>query len=256
MELQGATVVVTGATGGLGRAICRRLAGDGARLVAVGRDRDALAQLADRHGARTLVADLRRPADVEAVAAAAVDADATVLAAGVGGERGLDTATTAQVDELVDVNLRSAMVISLAVARARAEDGLTGRLVLLGSMSGRITTPDTRVYNATKFGLRGFSLALRQDVAPTGLRVTLIEPGFVREAGMFADSGVDLPRAARTVSPDDVADGVVRAVRSGPALISVAPVEHRAAAVVAAAAPRVAERLQRAVVDPDRTTKR
>ncbi len=59
-----------------------------------------------------------------------------------------------------------------------------------------MAAPASSIYSATKFGLRGFALGLRQDLAPHGVGVSVIAPGFIREAGMFAEAGVKLPPAS------------------------------------------------------------
>lgn len=64
------------------------------------------------------------------------------------------------------------------------------------SVSGKVAAPGTSIYSATKFGLRGFALGLREDLHGTGVGVTTIFPGFIRDAGMFADTKVTLPRGA------------------------------------------------------------
>ena len=93
-------------------------------------------------------------------------------------------------------------------ARARC-----GHLVFVSSLSGKARKPRCSIYNATKFGLRGFALGLRTDLAPQGIGVSLVSPGFMRDAGMFADSGAKPPPGLGTATPDQVAAAVVRAIR-------------------------------------------
>jgi short-subunit dehydrogenase len=101
------------------------------------------------------------------------------------------------------------------------------------------------MYNATKFGLRGFGSGLRQDLHGTGVGVSVVMPGFVSEAGMFADSGMELPRVARLVTPDQVAAGVVRAVVRDKGEVVVAPLEMRASARLGQLAPGLNAAVQR-----------
>jgi short-subunit dehydrogenase len=100
------------------------------------------------------------------------------------------------------------------------------------------------MYNATKFGLRGFALSLREDMVDTGVGVSIVEPGFIRVAGMFAASGTQLPSGVRTKSPEDVAAGVLRAIADDVAELFVAPVELRLAATLATVAPALSSRVQ------------
>jgi short-subunit dehydrogenase len=93
------------------------------------------------------------------------------------------------------------------------------------------------VYAATKFGLRGFGLALREDLAGKGVGVSVVLPGFIREAGMFAESGAKLPPYVGTKTPEDVARAVLKAIESNRAELDVAPLPLRAGTLLASVAP-------------------
>ncbi len=80
----------------------------------------------------------------------------------------------------------------------------SGQLVFICSLNGKAGTPRTSLYCATKFGLRGFALALRTDLLPKGVGVSLVSPGFIRNAGMFADVGAKPPPPLGTSSPEQV----------------------------------------------------
>jgi short-subunit dehydrogenase len=121
-----------------------------------------------------------------------------------------------------------------------------GHIVFISSIAGKVSTAQTPLYSATKFGLRGASLGLRKDLARHGVGVTTVFPGFIRDAGMFAETGVKLPAGVGTRSPTQVAEAVLHAVRDNPAEIVVAAAEQRLAAWVAGVSPgliEVAERL-------------
>ena len=105
--------------------------------------------------------------------------------------------------------------------------------MFISSISGKVAAPGTSMYSATKFGLRGFSLGLREDLHGTGVGVTTIFPGFIRDAGMFADTKVALPHGAGTRTPEQVADAVLRAIREDPAEITVAAFEQSLGAFLA-----------------------
>ena len=100
----------------------------------------------------------------------------------------------------------------------------SGHIVFMSSLAGKVGTPRRSVYSATKFGLRGFAQSLREDLRPSGVGVSAIFPGFVRDAGMFHDTGTKLPPGVGTVSPEAVADAVVRAIERNRGEIDVAPV--------------------------------
>lgn len=238
MEPAGASALVTGASGGLGRAISKGLAAAGADLVLSGRDEHRLGPIAAETGAGTIIADLG--GDLAELVAAAADVEVLVLNAAVDGGARIEDDTLDHADEVVRVNLTSAIALSTAFAQGRIRAGSPGHLVLIGSVAGLAASPLHRLYNASKFGLRGFGLALRQDLAPRGVGVTVVTPAYIRDAGMFADSGISLPWFVRTKSPQDVADAVLRAIRTNPAEIFVAAPELRLAAVVATVAPGLA----------------
>ena len=120
-----------------------------------------------------------------------------------------------------------------------------GHLVFIGSLSGKAATSGSSVYNATKFGLRGFAHGLRQDLHGTGVGVSIVLPGFVADAGMFAEAGAPQQRGVRTVPPGAVARGVLQAITRDRAEISVAPPELRLGATIGSIAPALAAAVQR-----------
>src|SRR5205807_5818820 len=110
-----------------------------------------------------------------------------------------------QIDRMLEVNLRA----PIAIARALAPGMVArrhGHLVMISSLAGKAATPASAIYSATKFGLRGFAHGIREDLRPHGVGVSVVLPGFIRGAGMFAEAGVELPRGVGTRTPQDVAD--------------------------------------------------
>ncbi|MBS1849087.1 MAG: SDR family NAD(P)-dependent oxidoreductase, partial [Actinobacteria bacterium] len=206
---------------------------------------DELDRLAERFGAQALVADLADRADLERIADACRDMDVLVANAGLGQDSPIGSVSTAEIDQVIDVNLRAPVVLATAFAQAHLDAHTTGQIVMMGSLSGLAASPETRLYNATKFGLRGYTLALRQDLEPHRIGVTHIAPGFIRDAGMFHNGGVELPKGTRTKAPGDVAAAVIKAITHNPAEIFVSPVELRVAATFATIAPRTSERIQK-----------
>ena len=245
MNLAGRTVLLTGATGGLGRAIARRLHREGASLVLTGRRVEVLESLAAETGARAVAVDLTDPPAVERLAADHADVDVLVANAGLPGSGHILSFSVEQIDRALAVNLRAPMVLARIIGARMVARG-EGHMVFISSLSGKAATPRTSVYAATKFGLRGFAAALRQDVRRSGVGVSAVFPGFVREAGMFADSGAKLPPGVGTSTPDEVADAVVRAVERNRGEIDVAPVPMRLGALFAGVAPEIAATVTRA----------
>ncbi|MFJ3875976.1 SDR family NAD(P)-dependent oxidoreductase [Streptomyces sp. NPDC090077] len=243
MKMSGSNVLLTGATGGIGSALAARLTAEGARLTVTGRREGPLKETADACGARTVVADLAVRPDVVRLAADCAGTDVLVANAALPASGDLLDYTEEQLDRALDVNLRAPVLLSRLLAARMAERG-RGHIVLVGSISGKAATRSTSLYNATKFGLRGFALALRQELRGTGVGVSLVQPGFVRDAGMFAATGATPPSGIRTVTPGQVADGVVRAVRRDLCEVNVAPLELRLLSAVAGQFPGFAERVQ------------
>jgi short-subunit dehydrogenase len=244
LDISGARVLLTGATGGIGQAIARALAQRGARLVLTGRRTEVLEPLAAEVGGEVKAVDLSDRAAVDRLAAESSDVDVLVANAALPGSGQLDEYSLEQIDRLLDVNLRAPIVLSKALAPAMVDRG-RGQLVYISSLAGKASNSSSSLYSATKFGLRGFSLGLREDLHGTGVGVTTVFPGFIRDAGMFADSGAKLPPGVGTKAPEDVARGVVKAIESDPPEIDVAPVALRAGAAFAGLAPGLAMKLSR-----------
>jgi short-subunit dehydrogenase len=210
MELRGSTVLLTGATGGIGHAIARRLHREGASLTLTGRRTDVLEPLAAELGARATAVDFR------------VD----------------------QIDKALEVNLRAPMVLSRVLGERMAVRG-RGHIVLISSLAGKSSQPQSSVYSATKFGLRGFGQGLRGDLGPRGVGVSVVFPGFIRDAGMFHESGTKLPWGVGTSTPDEVAAAVVRAITQDKGEVDVAPIGMRAGATFACVAPGLSAKVAR-----------
>ncbi len=244
MKLNGATVLLTGATGGLGHAIARRLHAEGASLVLTGRKVEVLAPLAAELGARSIVADLSAPDGIDQLLAEAGPVDVLVANAALPGVGLLTDTTVERIDTNLDVNLRAPIMLTRALLPQLTERR-RGHLVYIGSVSGIVASPGSTLYNATKFGLRGFAAALRQDLHGTGVGVSCVEPGFVRDAGMFVNSGMEVPAGTRTVSPEQVAAAVVKAITADRGEIVVAPPELRLGARLGSLFPALNATIQR-----------
>jgi uncharacterized protein len=232
-------VLLTGASGGIGAATARGLAARGATVTVCGRRVERLEALASEIGGRAIAADLAAPDGPERLVADAGDVDVLVHSAGLSQSGEITSLSPAEVDELLDVNLRAPIMLARLLAEPMAARG-SGHLAFVSSLQGKTAGPYSALYTATKFGLRGFSLALRLDMADHGVGVSCISPGFVRDAGMFAESGATLPPGVRTVSPDAVAAAIVLAIERNRAEVDAAPLPLRAGARVAGLTPVLA----------------
>ncbi len=244
MDLSGRTALLTGATGGLGRAIAKALAGRGASVLLSGRDGAALETLASElpgSGHRTLAADLAEEGAAERLAAKAGAVDVLLANAGLPGSGRMEDFSAAEVKRALRVNLEAPMLLAQALYPAMLERG-SGHLVFVASLAGKAPSPRSSIYNATKFGLRGFALGLRADLKPQGIGVSIVSPGFIREAGMFAESGATPPAGLGTSTPEAVASGAVRAIEADKIEVVVAPMQQRLAAHIGLISPSAAVR--------------
>jgi short-subunit dehydrogenase len=246
-DLVGREALVTGASSGLGPVIARRLHQEGVRLVLSARRRPELDALArELFGSRVVTADLSQRGEAERLAGEAGPVDILVAIAGVGASGPLINFDVAGLDQALDVNVRAPMVLSRlllpGMLRRRA-----GHVVLMASMAGMIPGPRSSVYSASKFALRGFGHSLRGELRGTGVGVSVITPSYVREVGVFADSGRSAP--GLTVSPNQVADACLRAIRQDRAEVTVAPFYARLGARVGLAAPALATQVRSRLTD-------
>jgi short-subunit dehydrogenase len=246
MQLPGSTVLLTGATGGLGRAIAEALAGRGASLILSARKAEALEQLVSElpgGGHISIPADLAEPGAATKLALDAGEFDILVANAGLRGAGALTDYSHDDIGRAIRVNLEAPIDMARAVMEAMAARG-SGQMVFIASLAGKAASPRSSLYNATKFGLRGFALGLRADMAPIGVGVSIVSPGFVRDAGMFAESGSKPPPGMGTTTPERVGEAVARAIEGNKLEIAVAPLPQRFGAHLAMASPAIGLRAQ------------
>ena len=224
-DLKGKLVLLTGASSGLGPYIARRLDREGCRFVLSARRQDELERVAvELREARVVSADLSQPGEAERLVAEAGPVDVLVANAGVPASGRLTDFEIDQIDRALDVNVRAPLVMARLLLPGMLERK-DGHIVLMASLAGKVPAPRSSVYNATKFGLRGFGHALAAELRRTGVGVSVVSPTFVDEAGMFAESGARVP--VRLTKPTQVADAVARSILRRKVEIVVAPFEQR-----------------------------
>jgi short-subunit dehydrogenase len=168
--------------------------------------------------------------------------DVLVANAGLPASGKLDDFSQGDIGRALRVNLESPVRMARELFPALVERG-EGHLVFVSSISGQASTPNASLYAATKFGLRGFALCLREDLRRTGVGVSVISPGAVRDAGMFADSGAKPPPALGTATPSQVAAAVISAIERNRGEITVAPLRQRALGKIGMVAPEISGRV-------------
>jgi short-subunit dehydrogenase len=249
VELEGKRLLISGASRGLGRAIAEELAGQGVRLVLSSRSQSDLDELArtlpggpERH--RVVVADLAEEGSAERAVREAGDLDGLVANAGLPGVGAIERVSPDELARTLRVNLEAPMLMARELIPSLLEKR-EGHLVFVASLNAKVATPRTAIYCATKFGIRGFALALREDLHPRGVGVSTVLPGFVRESGMFHDAGVSAPPGLGTTSPRKVAKAVVTAIRRDRSEVEPATLRLRIASGIAHRHPELAARIQR-----------
>jgi short-subunit dehydrogenase len=236
-ELHGSRALVTGAYGGLGRAIAKALKAHDCEVVVTGRRAEPLHHVAQEVGARAIVGDLSSRADLHRILDEAGQLDILVANAALPGTGLLPDWDENQIDRILEVNLADPIVMTRCLLPGFLQRR-KGHFVYVSSLSGKVGSRGAAMYSATKFGLRGFAGGLRCDLQGTAVGCSVIIPGFVRDAGMFADSGASLPFRVGTVSTKQVATAVTRAIATNRAEITVAPLVLRAGAALGGLVPR------------------
>jgi short-subunit dehydrogenase len=249
MELEGKRVLLSGATGGLGRAIAEQLAGRGAKLVISSRKEEELRELARSlpgggRAHKVVVADLAKEGSAEKLVTDAGEVDGLVANAGLPASGRLELFSQAEIGRAIRVNLEAPVRMTRELLPPLLEKG-EGHLVFVSSLNGQYATARSSLYSATKFGLRGFAFGLREDLYDKGIGVSIVSPGLVREAGLFAESGARAPVFLGTTTPAKVGKAVVQAVERNRSEVSVAPFRQRRLAKFAGSHPELAGRLTR-----------
>ncbi|MGE5506690.1 MAG: SDR family NAD(P)-dependent oxidoreductase [Actinomycetota bacterium] len=231
MQLDGAVALVTGAGSGIGRALAVELSVRGAVPILLGRNLAALEEtrslLASPAAGRVLALDLAdeqaRAGIARRVAELSDRLDLLVNNAGVVEAGPLDGQPEAAWRQMVEVNLLAPMSVTRALLPMLQASG-RGRVVNVGSMFGDIGFPFFAAYSATKFGLRGWSDALRREVADSGVTVTYCAPrgtrtaaadGFARYVDVFAMRLDPADLVARRIA-DGIASGARDIYPRGP----------------------------------------
>jgi NAD(P)-dependent dehydrogenase (short-subunit alcohol dehydrogenase family) len=179
------TWLITGSSRGLGRALAEAVLADGDQLVATARRPERLADLVDLHPDRvTAVAlDVTDRAQADAAVEAAVEVfgglDVVVNNAGYANVDSIEDFAEDDFREQIETNLWGVINVTRAALPVLREQG-SGHVIQISSVGGRDTAPGIAPYQTSKWGVEGFSGVLQKEVAPLGIKVTIIEPGGFR----------------------------------------------------------------------------
>ncbi|MBK7988399.1 MAG: SDR family NAD(P)-dependent oxidoreductase [Ignavibacteria bacterium] len=222
--LHGKTVVITGASSGIGEATAYEFAKHGARLVLVARRAERLAEIAELcrkdHNVEVqcIEADVRNQAQITSLLHDNIGDNAVdVLVNNAGLSRGLDPVQTGDSinwEEMIDTNIKGLLWVTKALLPSMIARG-TGMIINIASVAGRQAYPNGNVYCATKAAVRMLSETMQFDVNGTGVRVTNIDPGLVETEFSLVRFRGDEQRAATVykgytpLSASDVAETIV-----------------------------------------------
>ncbi|RFF29840.1 SDR family NAD(P)-dependent oxidoreductase [Wenzhouxiangella sediminis] len=224
-DFRGVTVVITGASMGVGAAAARAFAERGANLVLIARGEEKLREFADQLdiGERARIAPMDIT-DSDAFAAMLAEAeqrfgtiDVLVNNAGYHARGPFENISADDVARMVDVNLKAPLVAT-RLALPHLRKSRRAAVINVASLAGRTPVPGSATYSATKFGLRAFTLALKEELLGEGIRFASVSPGPI-DTGFIMDDidgATDLTFSQPVSTAEQVAAVIVRAVDDGP----------------------------------------
>jgi short-subunit dehydrogenase len=221
MDLTDSVAVVTGASSGLGTHFSKSLIDRGATVYGLARSADKLADVQDTLGEafRPLTCDLRDEDNVadtfDAIRDESDRLDVLINNAGLGQFGPVDELPLEDWDVQMDTNLRGVFLCAREVVptmrEQNDESGFGGHIVNVASIAGLLGNPNLMAYNASKFGVRGFSESLMKEVRDDGIRVTCLYPGST-DTNFFDVAGVDMTE--NPLAPEDVAATTMHVLES------------------------------------------
>jgi NAD(P)-dependent dehydrogenase (short-subunit alcohol dehydrogenase family) len=221
--LKGRTVLVTGASRGIGRAVAEAFCEAGAWVGLIARGEGGLREVADAVGGHAIPADVSSPQDVNRLADYVVDLlgtapDILVNAAGAFELAPFAETDPARFERIVASNLHGPFLMIRAFLPLMLQRR-SGHVIDVGSVAGRVPLPGNAAYGASKYGLRGLHEVLAEEIRGTGIRSTLVEPAATDTSlwdPLDPDRRTDLPSRVEMLRPADVARVVLFAASQPP----------------------------------------
>lgn len=211
---QSNTVLITGATSGVGFLLAKRLAEENVQVLATGRNKEKLEELR-ACGIEGFCADLREDAQLDWLVSKIGVPQTVIFSAGVGRFHLAHETADEEIDEMLAVNIAVPMKLTSRLLPLMMERK-SGHLLYIGSQAGKIATPKTSVYAATKHALIGYTNALRMEAAPNNIQVSVIHPGPIDTPFIdMADAEGNYKQAlgAHLLTAESVVDSIVQTMK-------------------------------------------
>lgn len=185
-QLEGNTALVVGASRGIGARIAKDLYDLGATVIGTSRNQDSANRIAAKYSSLPVTLDIADPADIRTVidglVAQAIIPDLLVINAGINQTQDATEVDIAAWDEIFATNVRGAFFIAQALAREWIKHGIKGRVVFIGSQTGRVAIPGRVTYGASKAAIEQMTRSLAVEWGPYGIQVNCVAPTFVHTA--------------------------------------------------------------------------
>lgn len=208
-------VLITGATSGVGLELAKHLAAAGGySVMATGRNGRVLEEL-KAYGIEGFCADLRDPEQIDWLVSRITPPDIVIFSAGVGRFSYAAETADEEIEEMISINVQTPMLLTKRLL-PNMIDRKSGHLLYIGSQAGKVATPKTSVYAATKHALIGYTNALRMEAAPYHIDVSVIHPGPVDTPFIaLADrtGGYKEALGSRILSAGEVVQAVMDTIR-------------------------------------------
>ena len=229
--MQGKVAIVTGASRGIGQIIAKTLSKRGVKIIAIARSMNNLSktcQLIEDEGgqATPIMADMTQSENFELLIKKASSVygqlDYLVNNAGIEQYQHFKNYSSEYIDNCLKTNLHAPILLSKAILPQLLEQG-SGHIINIASLAGKKGVSYNSIYSASKSGLIIWTDAMRQELSHTGVNISVVCPGFIRDSGMFHDSGQSAPKLLGSSLPQDVADGVIKSIQKNSAEVIVNP---------------------------------